>query len=577
MFTIDFKKLPNFQNLFLDYISTDEENYNRIKSFFYANYRENEEISKVIDNKIHNYNANRYFDKHTLIDILKRQNVTFGGNELTASNIELLSGEKTFAVVTGQQVGLYTGNFYTILKTITAIKLANLLKKKFSDFNFVPIFWLESEDHDLEEANHINLINRNNELVRLGFDDNSIGKEDEIHVEEARRKENEPEHPDKGVDASKKNTKPVGSIKFDESISKLNEQLKDALIDTDFKQKLIERINSFYCEGNDYKTSFAQFLNWIFKDYGLVFIDCNDKEIKKLLTPIFEKELNTSPKMCESIISTSAELEKKYDLQVKPKVINLFFIHNGNRLLIEPRDNNRFALRNSKRRFEHDELLNILFENPELFSPNVVLRPLCQDYLLPTVAYVGGPAEISYFAQLKPAYEHYDITMPIIYPRVSATILETKINKFLKNYDISFDDIFHHRKLVTKVVNKLSEIKIDEEIAMSSDEFNSIFYDLKKMTSSIDKTLVNTVDNLKEKLFQNLEMFKNKLVNAQAQKSETTTSQIDKVTNNIYPGFTLQERTINVTYFFNKYDDSFIKKLFEELNIEEFKHQVIEM
>lgn len=555
MFTVDFNKLPNFQNLFLDYISGDEEKYNKIKLFFYSDYRNNEEIFKVIDDKAHNYNTNRYFDKHILIDILKRQNVTFGGNELTASNIEFLSGEGTFSVVTGQQVGLYTGNLYTILKTVTAIKLANQLKKKFSEFNFVPVFWLESEDHDLEESNHINLINKQNELVRIGF-------------------ENETSEAGEG---EKKNLKPVGSIKFDSMISSLNEQLKNTLIDTDFKQKLIERVNSFYCEGNDYKTAFAQFLNWIFKDYGLVFIDCGDKEIKKLLSPIFEKELNTSPKMCEAIISTSAELEKNYDLQVKPKVINLFFIHNGNRLLIEPRENNRFALRNSKRRFEHDELLNILSESPELFSPNVVMRPICQDYLLPTVAYVGGPAEISYFAQLKPAYEHYELTMPIIYPRVSATVLESKINKFLKNYDIKFEDIFHHKKLVSKVVDKLSEIKIDDEFTKFQDDFNTIFYDMKQMTTKIDKTLLNSVDNIKEKLIQNLDMFKNKLVNAQAQKSDTTTGQIDKVTNNIYPDSTLQERTINVTYFLNKYDDAFIRKLFEELKIDEFKHQVIEM
>ncbi len=559
MFTVDFKKLPNFQHLFLDYVSEKEENFNKIKPFFFASYKDNEDIFKVIDNKLHNYNSNRYFDRNTLIDILKRQNVGFGGNELTASNIELLKNDSTFAVVTGQQVGLYTGNLYTILKTITAIKLALKLKQKFSDYNFVPVFWLESEDHDLEESNHINLINKQNELVRIGFREENAesekGEEEEI----------------------RKNAKPVGSIKFDALISQLNEQLSGTLIETDFKQKLMEKINTFYCEGNDFKTSFAQFLNWIFKDYGLVFIDCSDTEVKKLLTPVFEKELNTSPKMCEAIINTSAELEKNYDLQVKPKVINLFFIHNGNRLLIEPRDNNRFALKNSKRRFEHDELLNILFENPELFSPNVVMRPICQDYLLPTVAYVGGPAEISYFAQLKPAYEHYDLTMPVIYPRVSASILEGKINKFLKNYDVKFEDIFHQQKLISKVVDKLSEIKIDDEFAKILDEFNTIFYDMKQMTSSIEKTLANSVENIKEKLFQNIDGFKNKLVNAQAQKSETTTGQIDKVTNNIYPNFTLQERTINVTYFLNKYDDGFIRKLFDELDIDCLMHQVIEM
>lgn len=556
MYKVPFNKLPTFQKLFLDYISPDEEEFGKISGFFHASYRDNEEIFKVIDGKSHNYNAGRYFDKNTLIDILKRQNVTFGASEQTAANIELLADENTFAVVTGQQVGLYSGNFYTILKTITAIKLAADLKTRFPQFNFVPVFWLESEDHDLEEADHIQLINRQNEIVRVGY------KEPEAEVEDT---------------TIKKNLAPVGSIKFDEEINRINEELKNALIDTDFKEKIFQKIIEYYKEGSCFKDSFSMFLNWLFSDYGLIFIDCSDKEIKKLLTPVFEKELNTSPKMCEAIIHTSAELEKNYDLQVKPKVINLFFIHNGNRLLIEPRDNNRFALKNSKRRFEQEELMNILFENPELFSPNVVLRPLCQDYLLPTVAYIGGPSEISYFAQLKPAYEHYDITMPVIYPRVSATVLENKVNKFLKNFDVKFEEIFDNKLLISKVVDKLSEIKIDDEMTKIEDELGRIFYDLKNVTAKVDKTLLNTVDSMKEKLMSGIETFKGKMINAQAKKSETTTSQIDKVTNNIFPLGSLQERVINVTYFLNKYNVAFIKKLFDELDVTSFEHQVIEV
>jgi len=555
MYTVEFNKLPSFQKLFLDYVSADEENFNRINKFFHASYRDKEEIFKVIDNKSHSYNANRYFDKNILIDILKRQNVTFGGNEKTASNIELLKDENTFAVVTGQQVGLYTGNLYTILKTITTIKLAIDLKHKFQQYNFVPVFWLESEDHDLDEANHVHLINRQNEVVRIGFEEQTS---------------------DSDESTLKKNLMPVGGIKFDSTINEINEQLKDVLIDTDFKEKLIEKISSFYSEGNDYRHSFSLFMNWIFKDYGLVFVDCSDVEIKKLLTPVFEKELNTSPRLCEEIIKTSAELEKEYDLQVKPKVINLFFIHNGNRLLIEPRENNRFALKNSKKRFEQEELMNILFENPEQFSPNVVLRPICQDYLLPTVAYVGGPSEVSYFAQLKSAYEHHDITMPVIFPRASVTIIENKVKKFLTNFEVHFEDIFNEKYLVSKVVDKLSEIKIEDEFSKVQDEVNRIFYDLKNTASKIDKTLSNSADNIKEKLVSGLENFKGKLVNAQAKRSETTTSQIDKVTNNIYPLNSLQERIINVSYFLNKYHDEFIKKLYDEIDINCFDHQVIE-
>lgn len=555
MYTVEFNKLPNFNNLYLDYINAGEEELAKQMPFFNAMYRDNEDFFKVIDDKVHNYNTSRYFDKNNLIDILKHQNVTFGGDEYTAANIEKLSEDNTFAVVTGQQVGLYTGPVYTILKTVTAVKLAKDLHERFPQFNFVPVFWLEAEDHDIDEADHTYIIDRQNELVRIGF-----------------------EQQDNNTDeTNKRGTPPVGSIVFGEMINSINEQLRSSLIDTDFKDKIMNLVTKHYREDNDYKTAFAGLMNEIFKGYGVIFIDPSDIEIKRLLKPVFEKELTSSPKLCESIITQSAELEKHYDLQVKPKVINMFLLHNGNRLLIEPRDGGKFALKNSKKRFENDELMNLLEESPELFSPNVVLRPVCQDYLLPTAVYIGGPGEISYFAQLKPAYRHYDITMPVIFPRVSSSIVEGKISKFLNNFNVKFEDIFHHSFLVSKVVDKLSEIKVEEEINRYVDELNKIFYDMKNMTVKVDQSLLNIVDNMKEKTKQNLEQFKGKLINAQAKKSETTTTQIDKVTNNIFPNHNLQERVINIIYFLNKYDDSFIKKLFHETDVNNFNHQVIEV
>lgn len=555
MYPVEFNKLPNFNNLYLDYISGNEEDFAKLKPFFNAGYRDSEDFFKVIDDKIHNYNTSRYFDKNVLIDILKRQNVTFGGNEHTAANIELLKSDETFAVVTGQQVGLYTGPFYTILKTITVIKLAKDLKERFPQFNFVPVFWLESEDHDFEEANHVYLIDKQNELVRVGFDP----------------------APGDNEDGGKKNNSPVGSRKFEELINSINEQLRSNLLDTDFKTKLMVSVTSFYREGSDFKSAFAGLMNTLFSDHGVIFLDPSDAEIKRLMIPVFEKELTSHPKLCESVITQSAELEKNYDIQVKPKVINMFFLHNNNRLLIEPRDGGKFALKNSKRRFEPGELLNLLQESPELFSPNVLLRPICQDYLLPTVTYVGGPGEISYFAQFKPAYEHYELTMPVIYPRASVTIIEGKISKFMNNFNVKLEDIFHHNFLVSKVVDKLSEVKVEDEISKFTDEINKIFYDMRNMTVKVDQTLLNVVDNMKEKTKQNIELFKTKLINAQAKKSDTTTTQIDKVTNNIYPNHNLQERVLNIAYFLNKYDNAFIKKLFHEIDVRNFNHQVIEM
>jgi len=553
MQSVEFSKLPDFNNLFLDYISDSFEDNERVLGFFNSNFRTNEDFFKVIDKKIHNYNTQRYFDKSQLIEIIKRQNVEFGGDEKTAENIELLRQEDTFAVVTGQQTTLYTGPLYTVLKTITAVKLAHNLKERFPQFNFVPVFWLESEDHDFAEAAKVYVINRENELVTIGYD----GAEQD--------------------DNDRKNLKPVGSMQLGEVINSLNLQLKSNLIDTQFREKIISDLEKAYNNTADFKTAFAQMMNKLMSKRGVVFIDPSDIEIKNLLTPVFEKELRTFPVLCEKIISASAEIEKNYDLQLKPKVINLFYIHNGNRLLIEPREEGRFALKNSKRRFEAGELEEELRQRPENFSPNVVLRPICQDYLLPTVAYVAGPGEISYFAQLKCAYEHYNLTMPVIFPRISATLIEEKIGKFLRKYDLKLEDIFHEEFLISKVIERMGEINIENEISKFHDEFNKVFYDMKNLTAGIDQTLLKTVDNMKEKIKSNLEIFKSRLINAQAKKSEITTSQIYKVTNNIYPDKKLQERMINITYFLNKYDYAFIERLFSETDILNFNHQVIEI
>ena len=166
--------------------------------------------------------------------------------------------------------------------------------------------------------------------------------------------------------------------------------------------------------------------------------------------------------------------------------------------------------------------------------------------------------------------------MPVIFPRTSVSVLEGKISKFMNNYNLKFEEIFHRNVLVSKVVEKLSEVKVDDEISKYLDDLNKIFYDMKNMTAKVDQSLLNTVDNMKERLGQNLEMLKNKLINSQAKKSEVTTGQIDKVTNNIYPNENLQERVINITYFLNKYDFTFIKKLYHEIDPLNFNHQVID-
>ena len=206
---------------------------------------------------------------------------------------------------------------------------------------------------------------------------------------------------------------PTGRIVLDEHIETFKQTLKDLLLPTDFTEQLFDYVDRSYKVGIDLLTAFARFFNYIAGDTGIVFCDPTDKEIKRMLIPVFEKELATYPQTCEMIVNTSAELEiENYEPQAKPRSINMFYTHNNSRHLIEYKED-KLSLRHTRQKFEKEELFGLLYSNPENFSTNVILRPVCQDFLLPTVAYIGGPSEIAYFAQFKDVYNFYGMNVPV--------------------------------------------------------------------------------------------------------------------------------------------------------------------
>ena len=468
------------------------------------------------------------FSREDIAVILKRQNKFFNSAEITFENIEYFKNSNTFAVVTGQQVGMLSGNYYTILKAINTIQLAKQLSETYPELKFVPVFWLESEDHDFLEANHVNIINKQNKPLEISYYENGEEKE--------------------------KYLKSVGSIQFDSFLNEFRKSLEDNLLPTDFT---------------------ADVFDYVLGDSGLIFIDPSDEEIKKILLPVFEKELNTFPKACELVIETSVLLEQEYSAQVKPRPVNLFFNHTTGRHLIEQRPDNVFALRNSRQRFQAEELFELLYSKPELFSPNVILRPICQDYLLPTVAYIGGPSEVAYFAQFKKVYEFYGINMPVIYPRTSVTLLENKVNNFLIKYGVSLVELFDERKVTAYLMSKVNEIKIDDIFDNFKDELNALLYVISNDIRKIDKNLESLMKNKTDKYFESLEQVKSKLLDSQMKQNDTSIEKLKSIINNIYPESHLQERYINIIYFMNKYGVDFAKFLFEKLDINNFNHQVI--
>ncbi len=539
--SIKFSEIPDTPELFRDYI----ENFDKVKEFYFSNFRDENHLIKNIEN------FNKSLEhREKLVTILNRQNLNGQTSEKTNTNINLLLSENTFAIVTGQQLGILTGPLYTIYKIITAIKLSNQLNDKYPELKFVPIFWLEGDDHDFAEVNWIKILDNENSLTKIIYDD--------------------------GLDIET-NRGPMGNYQFDLMIDNFIEKISSSLRETEFKSDILTLIKKHYYAGATFKSAFVGLVREFFDKYGLIILDPQDIEIKKWLKDIFIKDIESYRFISEELILRSAKLEERYHAQVKIKPINLFYVEDGGRYLIEPSGND-FRLKGKRKKFTIDQLIAEIDSNSEKFSPNVILRPVCQDFILPTAYYVAGPSEICYHAQIYPYYGIHNLTPPILYPRASATIIESKVQNVLNKYSLKLIDFFTDlEKLATNVTDKNSEVVVNDLITSTINELEKPFENLKNNLVKIDSTLEDVVTNSKNKTFQILEIVKEKALNAQKKKNEITFRQIYKTSNILYPDENLQEREINFVYFANKYSLNFIKYIFEKLDINLYEHQIIEI
>ncbi|MHB8580850.1 MAG: bacillithiol biosynthesis cysteine-adding enzyme BshC [Ignavibacteriaceae bacterium] len=542
---INFGDIPGSENLFLDYLYEFE----NVKDFYKTNFHNKDEYLS----KFKNISDQHKEFKTDLPNILSGQYEGLNPSAKTQKNISLLSDKKTLTIVTGQQLGILGGPLYTFYKIITAIKLSNFLSDRYDDFHFVPVFWLEGDDHDIEEVRSISLVNDANEIKKISYNLETEGIEED------------------------ENNGSVGNQIFKDTINTFFEELTGNLRNTEFTHPLLERLKTFYATGKSFKQSFKELMFWLFDKYGLILFDPQDIKIKNLLKPIFKKEITDFRQHAEKIVNISAKLEDSFHAQVKVQAVNLFYSNDDGRYLIEPVDND-FRLKRKRKKFTYDELFETIEKEPENFSPNVLLRPICQDYILSTAFYVGGPSEIAYFAQVMPLYEFFKVETPFIYPRSSVTILEKNITSLLEKYVLHIQDVFRNPdELKQKVINSISETTLDDIFLETTNTIETAFDHLKEKLFDFDKTLSDASSKYKQKVSQYLNEFKIKSIEAQKRKHETTLRQIDKIINIIYPNSTLQEREINFIYFMNKYGEVFLDQVFDELAINKFEHQIINM
>lgn len=542
---VPLRDLGAFPDLFLDVANREEAVFQ-----YYAGDWGDVDTRRSIAAQV----ADQPADRDVLADALIEHNSHWAeGGEVPSAvvaNIEQLRDPASIAVVTGQQVGLFGGPLYTIYKTITALQLAEELEEQV-DRPVVPVFWVEGEDHDFEEIARTTLL-RHNDLRDLAYPD--------------------------GVRPAQDNPGPVGRIELGEGADPLLDAVDAALPDSDFKPELMRDLRAAYRADVSIEDAFARFIRSLFADTGLVLMNPDDARLKALVRPLFRRDLTDSPSAVDAIRSTSDRLERDgYHAQVHASPTNLFLLDDTGRRPIDV-DAGGFRLRGTEQTFTEEELLTRLDDAPEDFSPNVVLRPLMQDALLPTAAYVAGPGEVSYFAQYRGVYDWAEMTMPLIVPRASVSLVESKVQSVLDAFDLDLPDLTDDvEQLFQSIVVREMEVDVDDVFGDALAKIHGAINDLKPSVEAVDRTLVKSAEAARAAIAQEMAELKQRVVRAEKRQHDELRAKLQKARVNLVPEGGLQERRINVLYFLNKYSPALLDDLRRVLSTDTSAHQVVEL
>lgn len=539
--SLPFAKVPYQSKLFVEY----QQNPLSLAEFYPETVFSHTQISGRIPEVLANYKA----DRNLLCDALEEMNKKFDAGEKTLENIKLLRESDCVAVVSGQQAGLFTGPLYTIYKALSAVKLTECLRGR--GFKAVPVFWIATEDHDFEEVSKAFVIDKDGYLKQL---------------------KNEPKRCYENL--------PVGYVKLDDSIKATIDELFSELPVTEFTAELKEVIDRIWSSGAYFGDAFAGFLTQIFEKYGLIMLCPLDKRLKRIAAPIYTEAIKKSDEIVSALMKRSEELvEKDFHAQVLigEDYFPLFWQardHTRNALKKSP--NGTFKTKDETREFSLAELARIAEREPQRFSPSVVLRSVAQDYILPTVCYFGGAAEIAYFAQSAVVYQILERPVTPIFHRQSFTFVEAKHSRTLEKYDLQLTDLFEGRE---KVLREIVEKYLNPEMALTfaevEEKINAQLNRLDQKLVEIEPTLADNLANRRRKIIYHIANLRTKFHHAQILKDEVINRRIETAFESLVPHKHLQERTLNVNTYLNRYGLYFIDWIYEAINLDDKAHRII--
>jgi len=515
------KKIPladtkSFNTFFLDYIQQKE----TLKPF-YSRFPTPENFKDQLDQKGHSFSDEK---RKTLVDVLTKQYTNVTAIESVQQNLKFLTDRKTFTVTTGHQLNIFTGPLYFVYKIITVINTCKQLKAKYPSYNFVPVYWMASEDHDYDEIKYFRLYGK--KYVWNTGQKGGVGR------------------------FSTKDMQPL-----------LNEVPGE-----------IKIFREAYTKGKTLSDAVRHYVNTLFGSEGVVVVDADDHVLKTSFKEVMRQDVFDN--VCKTLVDkTNSQLEAQgYKAQVFCRDINFFYLDNQLRSRIE-KTGDRYAVVDSDISFSKAEVEKLIETAPEKLSPNVILRPLYQEIILPNLAYVGGPAEIIYWLQLKNVFEHFKVPFPVLMPRNFAMIMEHTVTRKFQKTGLDVKDFFEEKNyLFNHWVLKHSprNLTVGEERS----KVLTLFDELKKRSGSVDDTLTAFVGAEGKRALNSLEKIERKLLRAEKRLHTDKLGQIEAVKNDLFPNGNLQERTDNFLNFYQQ-DSQFLTRLINAFDPFDFQFYVL--
>lgn len=524
---IDYKETQSFSDGLIRYLNNDP----KLKSF-QSHKPDIQGFSELMASKKQNTN------RKILVEVFKEQysDLNYPVHANVIENINLLLQENTYTVCTGHQLNLFTGPLYFIFKIVTAINLSKELKSNFPDKNFVPVYWMATEDHDFAEINHTYISGK-----KVSWDLESSGATGRLSTN---------------------------------GIEKTIKEYLGVLGVSEHTKELSRLINDAYTNNKNLADASRQLVNSLFETYGLVILDADDRRLKKQFSDIIAVDIIEGNSF-RIISDTNKKLaDQGVEAQVNPREINFFYLLDNlrERIVFE---NDVYKVLNTAISFSKEALLKEISDYPERFSPNVVMRPLYQEVILPNLAYIGGGAEIIYWLQLKQCFDYYQYDFPILLLRNSAILASFNLENKIKRLDLSINDIFKKSEDLKKdwILNH-SDYRLN--LIEEKQEFQAIFEKLKVRSTKIDPTLGPSTEAVEARLQRALKNLETKLIKAEKRNFADALSQIEGIKASLFPKGGLQERSENFGLFYVKHGKGFIENLIVNFKPLDLKFTILE-